>query len=113
MPRAITARSPRARAPEPVAVKRPEADSPTVVKRADGYWWKTPDGLRLVGPFRSRAEALFDRDDKVDELLDFLQDDDDFVEDLRLAEDELGVPDWVDPETGMLADECWTRTEQH
>ena len=39
-----------------------------------------------------------------------------FADDLdgvREAGEVLGVPEWVDPETGHLADDEWTRTEDH
>jgi hypothetical protein len=40
-------------------------------------------------------------------------DEDDAVEALREAELLLDVPEWVDPETGELADDEHTRLEEH
>ena len=35
------------------------------------------------------------------------------ADDLRDAGELLGVPDWVDPDTGQLADDERTRTDEH
>jgi hypothetical protein len=35
------------------------------------------------------------------------------IDDVRVAEDVLGVPDWIDPDTGQLADDERTRTDDH
>ena len=34
-------------------------------------------------------------------------------ESLAEAEDEIGISDWVDPDTGELAEETRPRTEEH
>ena len=73
----------------------------------------TPDGVvelddgREHGPFRSLMDAAMDMQEVDDES------DGESEKALREAEDVLGVPDWVDPETGHLADDEWTRTEEH
>ncbi len=34
-------------------------------------------------------------------------------ETLEEAEAEIGIADWIDPDTGEPAEEQWTRTEEH
>lgn len=60
-------------------------------------------------PARKPAEPV-----DVPELEDDMADDDDTAdEDVRDAATLLGVPEWVDPETGELADDEHTRLEDH
>lgn len=74
----------------------PEAlDGPSeqIVKRPDGYYWCPPDGKQDVGPFPSYEAALADMqaaDLEAPEPGESLQE----------AESELGIADWIDPETG-------------
>ncbi len=80
------------------------ADS-RVFERPDGYHWV--DGLtgKEYGPFASIEEASLDMDYKADS-------DYEPGETLAEAEDELGISDWVDPDTGELA-EGLTHLEDH
>jgi hypothetical protein len=63
------------------------------VEHPDGWYWIDPTGRREFGPYRTRAEALA-----------HASPDDDEVpaegETLAEAESELGLADWIDPETG-------------
>lgn len=74
----------------------PASDSP-VVQHPDGWYWLAPDGHRQFGPFASRAEALADRDRGA-------QDTPEEGETLAEAEAEIGIADWIDPETGEPAE---------
>lgn len=85
----------------------PDDGRSRIVERPDGYYWQSLDGGREHGPFPSLMEAMLDlqagdEDDAGDER-----------EAVRQVEGVLGVPEWVDPETGQLADDEWTRTEDH
>jgi hypothetical protein len=87
-----------------------EFDETRIIERPDGYWWQSKDGGREHGPFETMMDAVSDMgggDDSPDVT------DDDFAEAIREAEDVLGVPDWVDPDTGHLADDEHTRIEDH
>ena len=68
-----------------------------VLERPDGWYWLTPDARQQFGPFGSQAEALADRDRGDEEAPAE-------GETLGEAEAELGLADWIDPETGALAE---------
>ncbi len=85
---------PRKKAALPPAV---EADAPPIVERPDGYYWQASDGHREFGPFDSREPAEADRDAVDEEGLAP-------GESLREAEREIGIADWIDPETGEPAE---------
>ena len=84
-----------------------EFDETRIIERPDGFYWQSLDGGREHGPFATLMEAELDMQGFDEEL------EGEEAEALREAEDVLGIPDWVDPETGMLADDEWTRTEDH
>jgi hypothetical protein len=98
---------PRRKKPE--VVKPPEpveeaevAQQPVaahVIKRPDGYYWESK-GQEPRGPFATRAEAEADllAGGPTDEPLE--------AEDgLLEAESELGISDWIDPDTGGPAED--------
>lgn len=71
--------------------------SEQIVKRPDGYYWTTPDGKQEFGPFPGFEEALADMqaaDAEAPEPGESLQE----------AESELGISDWIDPDTGEPAE---------
>ena len=73
-----------------------EAVAP-IVERPDGFYWQAPDGRQVFGPFDSAAEARADRDR-------FDEDAPAPGETLQQAEGEIGIADWIDPETGAPAE---------
>lgn len=81
-------------------------DSGAVVKHPDEYYWLASDGSRQFGPFSSEDEALADMNAATDDALEP-------GETLEEVEQELGVSDWVDPDTGELAEETSARIEEH
>ena len=92
---------------QPVPTTSAEYDSNRVIERPDGFYWQSLDGGREHGPFPTLIDAINDME-AIDE-----EREGDELEARREAEDVLGVPEWVDPETGHLADDEWTRTEDH
>ena len=68
-----------------------------IMSRPDGYYWVSQDGTYDVGPFKTRELALADIGDADEEGQEP-------GESLQEAEDELGISDWIDPETGELAE---------
>lgn len=68
-----------------------------IVEHPDGFYWVAPDGRQQFGPFASAEEARADRDMASDE-------DPNPGASLREAEDEIGIADWIDPDTGELAE---------
>lgn len=85
--------------PEPELLSAADAlrDDDDIVMRPDGYYWVTVDGKQEVGPFVTLEEARADRhaaDEDAPEPGESLQE----------AESELGIAEWIDPETGDPAE---------
>src|SRR5262245_5922019 len=103
------------------AVSRPEAvdDSPEVspaegsvqgrvLQRPDGFYWESKASKELRGPFETRAEAEAD-------LLagGAAGDDPEGADTLQEAESEVGISEWIDPDTGGPAEDNVPRIEDH
>lgn len=71
--------------------------SERVFSRPNGYFWLAPDGRQEVGPFDSLAEAMADMDSG--DASGWTP-----GETLAEAESEIGVADWIDPDSGALAE---------
>lgn len=84
----------------------PDDERTRIVERPDGFYWQAKDGGREAGPFATLLDAVQD-----------MQADDEEAtepgESLQEAESEIGIADYVDPETGELAEEQRTRLEDH
>lgn len=84
-------------------------DHTRIIERPDGYYWQDDVDGREYGPFQTMLEAAADMQLADDEAADAEAD----VDDVRETGDLLGVPDWVDPDTGHLADDERTRIDEH
>lgn len=73
-----------------------ETETPNLVQRPDGWYWLADDGRQEVGPFVTAAEALVD--------MRAGQEGAEPGAVLRETEEEIGVSDWIDPETHALAE---------
>jgi hypothetical protein len=74
-----------------------EVDMGQVFLRPDGYHWLAPDGKQEFGPFETLEDALTDMqavDAETSEPGETLEE----------AENELGIADWIDPDTGEPAE---------
>ena len=76
----------------------PEYDRAKVVERPDGFYWQSADGGKEFGPFPTLLEAAEDMQYNADS-------DYEPGESVAQAEEEIGISDWVDPDTGELAEE--------
>ena len=65
--------------------------------RPDGYHWTAPDGKQEFGPFATLELALADMNSANGESLEP-------GETLQEAEDEIGIADWIDQDTGEPAE---------
>lgn len=74
-----------------------EFDLGQVVLRPDGYHWQAPDGKNEFGPFATLELALAD-------MMAAADDAPEVGESLQEAENELGLADWIDADTGSLAE---------
>ena len=91
---------------EPQVMDLSLPDSQALVHHPDGYYWLGAGGREQFGPYATAEEALA--------ALHHAADDDiEPEESLLEAEQALGLADWVDPDTGGLAEATHTRIEDH
>ncbi|MFN7088029.1 MAG: hypothetical protein ACK4N4_15580 [Burkholderiales bacterium] len=76
----------------------PDSDNTRIVERPDGFYWQNLETEEIHGPFRTLTEAVEDMEYNADVPSDA-------AGLLREAEDEIGIADWIDPETGEPAEE--------
>ena len=90
---------------QPIPETTPEFDRTRVIERPDGFYWQAKDNGREYGPFATLLEAVqsMQADDRAPEP----------GETLTEAEAEIGIADFVDPETGEPAEESRPRLEEH
>ncbi len=74
-----------------------------VIERPDGFYWQDSVDGKVYGPFRNRLDAELDMQNE-DEEGEFEE-----GESLEEAESEIGITDWIDPDTGMPAEETTAR----
>ncbi len=101
MPRKKADASSNSRHETPSMKAVPEAEEVLVglvLKRPGGYYWSLTDGGREFGPYDSFEEAQADMEAAAD--LEAPEP----GESLQEAESELGISDWIDPETGEPAE---------
>ena len=75
-----------------------EVDVGQVVLRPDGYYWQPADGNQELGPFATMEETLTELE------ASGMEDEVEPGESLEEAEGELGIADWIDPDTGEPAE---------
>ena len=93
LPKTVGARAP---VDEATADLDEPSEEVQVLSRPDGYYWVAPDGQE-IGPFDSREQALAD-------VISADGDTPEPGESLQEAEDEIGIADWIDPDTGEPAE---------
>ncbi|HTQ73299.1 MAG TPA: hypothetical protein VMI74_03355 [Burkholderiales bacterium] len=84
----------------------PEFDSTRLIERPNGFYWQSKDGKEEFGPFATLLEAVQDMQAKDGAAIEP-------GETKQEAEDEIGIADWVDPETGEPAEGGVPRIEEH
>ena len=84
--------------PPPDKHELPDFDDARFERRANGYFWISKPGGREYGPFTSLAAALDDLNANSESELEL-------GETLAEAEEEIGIADWIDPDTGVPAEE--------
>lgn len=85
--------------------KTPSPPEDRTFERPDGFYWVSNETGKEYGPFATLEDAENDREYNAET-------DYEPGETLEEAEDELGISDWVDPDTGELA-EFSSRLEDH
>ncbi len=76
-----------------------------VIERPDGFYWQPVDGGAERGPFTTLAEAESDMLSGGEADIE--------AADLHEAESEIGVAEWIDPDTGGPAEDSVPRIEDH
>lgn len=84
----------------------PAIDVTRVIKGRHGFYWQDRESGKIFGPFATVRDAVNDMKYDAEEQLEP-------GETLREAESEIGVADWIDPETGEPAEEQVPRVEDH
>lgn len=84
----------------------PDYDRTRIIERPDGFYWTSKENGREYGPFETLLEAVQDMESSGDGAPEP-------GETLAEAEDEIGIADFVDPETGEPSEERRPRTEEH
>jgi hypothetical protein len=93
--------------PPPVA-PRPRAAMPepaSIVQRPDGWYWFTDNGRQQAGPFATAQEAIDDQRITLEGAEPGAL--------LRDAERQIGVADWIDPDTQAPAEDHTPHIEDH
>lgn len=81
----------------------PPPENGRVTERPDGFYWQDPESSKVYGPFRTARAAL---DDMLNEDTEGEFEE---GESLAEAEAEIGITDWIDPDTGLPAEEVTSR----
>lgn len=91
----------------PIPQSIPDDEGARLIERPDGFYWQARDGTRMYGPFATLLDAMQDMapvgDDDAAEPGESLQE----------AEAEIGIAEWIDPDTGEPAEEERARLEDH
>jgi hypothetical protein len=89
-------------------VSRDEGLQGRVIERPDGFYWESKKTGEMHGPFVTLGEA------EADLLTDGAADAEfEAGETLQEAESELGISEWIDPDTGGPAEDSVPRIEDH
>ena len=90
------------------AASSEEARPGRVLERPDGFYWESKQTKELRGPYATLAEA------EADLLADGAAEGEFEPNDtLQEAESELGIAEWIDPDTGGPAEDNVPRIEDH
>lgn len=85
--------------------EKPPEPQQRVIERPDGFYWQAADGSKERGPFATLAEAESDMQSGGEAEVE--------AADLHEAESEIGVSEWIDPDTGGPAEDSVPRIEDH
>jgi hypothetical protein len=84
----------------------PVPDGRRIIERPDGIYWQDTATGKEFGPFATLAAAEAEMEYTADSAYEP-------GEGLDEAEGELGIADWLDPDTGQPAEESVPRIEDH
>lgn len=81
-------------------------DDSKVIERRDGFYLQDRRTGEEYGPYATFPDAIASMENNANSELEP-------CEDLKEAEEELGIADWIDPDTGALAEESVPHLEDH
>src|SRR5262245_39690786 len=84
----------------------PPDDRIQFIERPNGVFWRTASGSTEYGPFATLAEATADAEGREDPTFQA-------TDSVAEAEAEVGISEWIDPDTGAPAEESGPRIEDH
>jgi hypothetical protein len=84
----------------------PQDDRIQFIERPNGVFWRAGNGAAEYGPFASLAEATADAEGREDPTFQA-------TDSVAEAEAEAGISEWVDPDTGVPAEDSVPRIEDH
>jgi len=90
----------------PIPETPPDYDATRIVERPDGVYWQSKEGGREYGPFDTLMQAVQEMQSSDGAALEP-------GETLEQAESEIGIAEWIDPETGEPSEEGSPRLEEH
>jgi hypothetical protein len=91
---------------QPIPETPPEYDRTRIIERPDGVYWQDKESGREYGPFTTLLDAVQDMQLGGDRTLES-------GETLEEAEEEIGISDYLDPDTGQPAEDGVPRLEDH
>jgi len=83
----------------------PDYEKTRIIERPDGFYWQHRASGEEFGPFATLIDAVADMESGSAIL--------EAGESLEEAESEIGIADWIDPETGQPAEESIPHLEDH
>ncbi len=86
----------------------PVPQRPPVIERPDGFYWQAAENGEEYGPFATLVEAFADMESDPSSVKEIEP-----GESLHEAEEELGIANWIDPDTGQPAEESVPHIEDH
>ena len=90
----------------PIPETPPDYDRTRIVERPDGFYWQSKEGGREYGPFDTLMLAVQEMQSSDGASLEP-------GETVQEAEAEIGIAEWIDPETGEPSEEGRPRLEEH
>lgn len=84
-----------------IPLTSPDYDHTRIIERPDGFYWQDKITEETCGPFPTMMAAIQDMQNHGDTGYGV-------VESLSEAEAEIGISDWIDPDTGEPAEESQT-----
>ena len=93
--------------PRVIPETQPDYDRTRILERPDGWYWMDKDGGREYGPFQTLLDAVQDMEAGGGVAPH------EPGETLEEAENEIGMSDYIDPDTGVPAEDGVPRLEDH